>query len=154
MSGSFVHISDLRHGTSRTIGVVAAKPASPGRTSAEPHTTNDMNPEGDGFEISATRLKERLDQGHDLRLIDVREPWEWDLANLEAFGARLIPMATVPQHVQELDPDDEVVVYCRSGARSMRVLRYLQAHGFEKVRNLQGGLLAWSNEVDPTFPQY
>jgi adenylyltransferase/sulfurtransferase len=113
-----------------------------------------MHPDNDGLEISATRLKQRLDQGDDIRLIDVRESWEWDLANLEAFGARLIPMATVPEHVEDLDPNDEVVVYCRSGARCMRVLQYLHTRGFEKVRNLQGGLLAWSNEVDPTFPQY
>ena len=113
-----------------------------------------MSPQDDGIEITATRLKQRLDEGETIRLIDVREPWEWDLANLEAFGARLMPMPTVPQHVDELDPDEEVVLYCRSGARSMRVLQYLYARGFGRVRNLQGGLLAWSNEVDPSFPQY
>jgi adenylyltransferase/sulfurtransferase len=113
-----------------------------------------LDSQDDGLEISATRLKRRLDNGDALHLIDVREKWEWDLANLESFGARLMPMSTVPQHVDELDPAEEIVVYCRSGARSMRVLQYLYARGFERVKNLQGGLLAWSNEVDPTFPQY
>lgn len=113
-----------------------------------------MTFEDNDIEISATRLKERLDSGEPLQLIDVRESWEWDLANLSDYGARLVPMSTIPDHIQDMDPADEIVVYCRSGARSMRVLQYMYARGFERVRNLRGGLHAWSTEVDPTFPQY
>jgi adenylyltransferase/sulfurtransferase len=111
-----------------------------------------MHDDDDGVEITATRLKQRLDQGDSITLIDVREPWEWERANLEALGAQLIPLTSIPQHIDELDPSHEFVLYCRSGARSMRAVRFLHAHGFQRTRNLQGGLLAWSNEVDPTFP--
>ncbi|MGH7502507.1 MAG: rhodanese-like domain-containing protein [Longimicrobiales bacterium] len=108
----------------------------------------------DGIEITAADLKRRLDQGDPVTLIDVREPWEWDLANLESHGARLMPLMTIPERLNEFDASRAYVLYCRSGSRSMRALQFMHAHGFQNVRNLQGGLHAWSNEVDPTFPQY
>ncbi len=105
-------------------------------------------------EIGAAELKERLDRGDPIALIDVREPFEWGIANLEGYGARLIPMDDVPARVDELDPGDEIVFICRSGARSMQVTEYLRQRGFARARNLRGGVLAWGEEVDPSFPRY
>jgi adenylyltransferase/sulfurtransferase len=105
-------------------------------------------------EITPTELKERLDRGDRLTLIDVREPFEWDIANLEAHGARLIPMQQVPHRMDEIDPAEEIVLYCRSGARSANVLGFLRQHGYERLLNLDGGILAWSDEVDPSVRKY
>lgn len=105
-------------------------------------------------EISATELKQRLDTGEPLTLVDVREPFEWRIANLGEQGARLIPMGELADRVDELDPDAEIVFYCRSGARSRTVAKYLATHGFARVMNLKGGIIAWSEEVDPTLPTY
>ncbi|MBB4637197.1 molybdopterin-synthase adenylyltransferase MoeB [Longimicrobium terrae] len=112
-------------------------------------TDNEMIPE-----ITPTELKQRLDRGDRLTIIDVREPMEWDIGNLEPQGARLIPLAQVPERLDEISPDEEIVLQCRSGARSGQALQYLQAQGYERVLNLRGGILAWSDEVDPTIPKY
>jgi adenylyltransferase/sulfurtransferase len=114
-------------------------------------------PENDMFgvpEITPTKLKERLDRGDKLTIIDVREPHEWEIGNLEPQGARLIPMGEVPERLDEISPDDEVVLQCRSGGRSAQVLHFLRAQGYERLLNLKGGILAWSDEVDPSIPQY
>ncbi|WP_043097976.1 molybdopterin-synthase adenylyltransferase MoeB [Kallotenue papyrolyticum] len=85
-------------------------------------------------------------------VIDVREPHEWEIAHLP--GARLIPLATLPAHLHELERDAPIVVHCRSGARSAQATRLLRDAGFRNVRNLEGGILRWADEVDPSLPKY
>lgn len=102
-------------------------------------------------EISAKDLKRRLDAGDDIVVLDVREPHE---AKIATIGGVLIPMGELPARMHELDADKEIVVYCRTGSRSTRVVEFLQASGFDKVLNLKGGIYAWSNDVDPTLPKY
>ena len=123
-----------------------------GYTPAETTLENKMS--GDVPEITPTELKERLDRGERLTIVDVREPFEWDIANLEPYGARLIPMKEIPQRLEEIDPADEIVLQCRSGARSANVLGFLRQHGYERLLNLKGGILAWADEVDPGIPTY
>ena len=106
-------------------------------------------------EITPTELKERLDRGERPVIIDVREQWEWDLGNLQPHGARLIPLKTLPQRLDEVPRDTEVVLQCRSGGRSAQALQYLRAQGYDNpLLNLSGGILAWSDEVDPSIPKY
>jgi adenylyltransferase/sulfurtransferase len=103
-------------------------------------------------EITPAELKRRLDAGENIFLLDVREPVEWQICRLE--GAVLMPMHTVPARMHELDSAKEMVVYCRSGKRSAQIVAFLKAAGFRRVKNLQGGILQWSDEVDPTVPKY
>ncbi len=105
-------------------------------------------------EMTPTELKRRLDRGEPLAIIDVREPHEWDIANLAPYGARLIPMRQIGGRLDELDADAEIVLQCRSGARSATVLRQLRDAGFTRVWNLAGGIRAWADEIDPTLPKY
>ena len=102
-------------------------------------------------EITPVELAERLDAG-DVDLIDVREPHEWDIARIP--GARLIPLGQFPAAIPSLDRDRDIVVQCRSGVRSANAVRQLQAAGFTRVRNLAGGILRWSDDVDPTVVKY
>ncbi len=104
--------------------------------------------------ITPRSLKERLQRGERLRLLDVREPHEWDIANLGHYGARLIPKNRVLERMGELDTATETVVYCRSGARSAAAIRTLQQHGFKKLLNLEGGINRWAMEVEPELPTY
>jgi sulfur-carrier protein adenylyltransferase/sulfurtransferase len=106
------------------------------------------------FEIDVVDLKGRLDRGDDLELLDVREPFEWRIGNLEEYGARLIPLHALEERIGELDPAREIVVYCRSGARSADVVHFLRERGYDRARNLRGGVLAWSEAIDPSFPRY
>ena len=85
-------------------------------------------------------------------LLDVREPWEFEICHLA--GARHIPMHLVPVRYGELDPDQEIVVICHHGARSFQVAMFLENKGFGAVRNLAGGVEAWAVEVDPTMCRY
>ncbi len=85
-------------------------------------------------------------------LIDVREPREWELARIE--GARLVPLGTLEAAIPSLDRTSDIVVYCKSGARSANAVRQLRAAGFTRVRNLAGGIRQWSDEVDPLVPRY
>ena len=105
-------------------------------------------------EMEVGELKRRLDEGESLTLIDVREPYEWDIGNLGPYGARLIPMNQLQERIAEIDPDDEVVLYCRSGARSGRVLEFMREQGYDRIWNLKGGMLAWSDQIDPSIPKY
>ncbi|MDX1674906.1 MAG: molybdopterin-synthase adenylyltransferase MoeB [Longimicrobiales bacterium] len=105
-------------------------------------------------EITPAELKERLDAGADLDLVDVREPYEWKIFNLGDYGAELIPLDQLQARLEGLDRDREIVFYCRSGARSGDVTRYLRDRGWDNVRNLTGGILRWGDEVDPSTPRY
>jgi molybdopterin/thiamine biosynthesis adenylyltransferase/rhodanese-related sulfurtransferase len=103
-------------------------------------------------EIAPRELAELLRAGDDVDLIDVREPHEWEIGRID--GARLIPLGEFPEHLGEFDSSREIVVQCRSGVRSAKAVRQLQAAGFVRVRNLAGGILRWSDDVDPTIPKY
>lgn len=105
-------------------------------------------------EITATELKTRLDSGDVPRLLDVREPYETAIADLPRHGQVLIPTGELVERLSELDPSDELVVYCRSGSRSAWATAILLQSGFDRVSNLKGGVLAWRAEVDPTLPAY
>jgi sulfur-carrier protein adenylyltransferase/sulfurtransferase len=105
-------------------------------------------------ELTPTELKQRLDAGESFTLIDVREPFEWDISNLEPYGARLLPLDEVVERASELDPSQNIVLYCRSGARSAGAIRQLQRQGFEKLWNLKGGINAWADQVDPSLAKY
>lgn len=111
--------------------------------------------EGAGVpQITPLELKARLDQGDDPLILDVREAHEWDISNLDSLGAVLIPQGQVIERMGELDTAREIVVQCRTGARSAAVVRELQNHGFKKLYNLDGGINRWAREVDPSLPVY
>ncbi len=103
-------------------------------------------------EISVTQLKARMDSGEKLTLIDVREPYEVAIAQIP--GAKLIPLGQIAERAGELDPNSEILLHCRSGKRSADALHILKSKGFKNLKNVTGGILAWSAEVDPTVPQY
>lgn len=104
-------------------------------------------------EISATDLKRRMDEGEDIQVIDVRQPEEWAFAKIE--GAKLIPLGEILNRMSEIDESRETVVHCKMGARSARAVEALQRAGFKgSLKNLRGGITAWSNEVDPKVPKY
>lgn len=105
-------------------------------------------------EITATELKDRFDSETVPTLVDVRESFERDIADLPEVGQLRIPLAEVAARMGEIPRDREVVFYCRSGARSGTVVQYLQAQGFESVVNLKGGVLAWREDVDPSLTAY
>jgi adenylyltransferase/sulfurtransferase len=94
-------------------------------------------------QITAQELKQRLQAGEDLFVLDVREPHEYQAANL---GGKLIPMNEIPQRLDELDRTREIVIHCHAGVRSQRVAEFLHQAGFAKVSNLTGGILAWGNK--------
>ncbi len=104
--------------------------------------------------LSVLELKEQLDKGDAVELIDVREQYEWDIGNLAPQGAKLIPLNELRDRAEEIDRDGDVVVYCRTGARSQRAVDFLRGQGFTRVRNLEGGIHAWSDDVDPSIPKY
>ena len=102
-------------------------------------------------EITPKELKSRLDKGDDLFILDVREPHEYQICNL---NGTLIPLGELPRRVHELDTSREIVAHCRSGKRSAEAVDFLRKAGFRKILNLKGGILAWSDDVDPTVPKY
>ena len=102
-------------------------------------------------QISVKDLKSRIDAGEDVFILDVREPYEYQIANI---GGKLIPQNDVPQRLAEIDRDREIVVQCRSGQRSQRIAEFLQQSGYQKVTNLAGGILAWADEIDPKVQKY
>jgi rhodanese-related sulfurtransferase len=106
----------------------------------------------DDVEMAPIELKKRLDRGENIFLLDVREPMEWNICRLP--GATLIPLGQVPHRMHELNSADFIVAYCRSGARSLKAVQFLHNAGFRKIKNLTGGTLAWSDQVDPSMPKY
>jgi molybdopterin/thiamine biosynthesis adenylyltransferase/rhodanese-related sulfurtransferase len=102
-------------------------------------------------EMTPRELKARLDHGDDLFILDVREPHEYQICHL---NGHLIPLGDLPRRVSELDSSREIVAYCRSGKRSADAVEFLRQAGFRKIWNLKGGILAWSDEVDPSVPKY
>lgn len=104
------------------------------------------------WEVSAAELKQKLDGDSDLVLLDVREPEERATATIDP--SLHIPMGDIPARVQELDPDQHIVVYCHHGVRSLNVTAWLRQQGFEQVQSLRGGIDRWSREVDPKVPLY
>jgi molybdopterin/thiamine biosynthesis adenylyltransferase/rhodanese-related sulfurtransferase len=125
-----------------------------GITPDAPSTGDDEMDDGGIPEINPTELKARLDRGDPLIIVDVREPFEWDIGNLGEYGARLIPLGQLPARADEIDPGAEVVLLCRSGVRSAHALEYLHSRGYPRLWNLEGGILAWSDQVDPSIPRY
>jgi molybdopterin/thiamine biosynthesis adenylyltransferase/rhodanese-related sulfurtransferase len=102
-------------------------------------------------EMQVEELKRRLDAGDDLFVLDVREPHEYQICNI---NGHLIPLGDLPKRVNELDSSREIVAHCRSGVRSAKAVAFLQQSGFKKVHNLAGGILAWADRVDPRMPKY
>jgi len=102
-------------------------------------------------QISVTEFKHKVDSGEDIFLLDVREPHEYQIANLGGF---LIPLGDLPSRVHELDSSREIVLHCKSGGRSQRAAEFLQQAGFRKIQNLAGGIQAWSEQIDPKVPRY
>ena len=105
-----------------------------------------------GFAISPKELKASLDKGDKLALVDVREEWEYSLAKLD--GSILIPLGTLPQSLTRLNRDAEIIAICHHGMRSADATNFLLQQGFANVKNLVGGIDAWSTQVDGTVPRY
>ena len=103
-------------------------------------------------EIEVTALKARLDRGDKVNLIDVREPHEFQICRIP--GSTLIPLGDLPKRVSEINVGDEIMVHCKSGARSAKAADFLRQSGFKRVLNVKGGILAWSDRVDPSVPKY
>src|SRR5438094_3032807 len=102
-------------------------------------------------DMQVEELKRRLDAGEDIFVLDVREPHEYQICNINGY---LIPLGDLPKRVHELDSSREIVAHCRSGARSAKAVNFLRQAGFRKVHNLAGGILAWADRVDPKMPKY
>jgi rhodanese-related sulfurtransferase len=99
-------------------------------------------------EITVEELKEKLDE---VSVLDVREPHEYEVANI---GARLIPLGELPERLIELDREETFAVHCKTGGRSARAVKLLKEAGFQDVYNVKGGITAWSEEIDPGVPKY
>ena len=104
------------------------------------------------LEIAPAELKQTLDRGEKVLLIDVREPWEHNIGHIA--DSKLIPMGSIPANLQAIDSGEPVVVYCHHGMRSLDVTVWLRAQGVEDVRSLAGGIDRWSLEVDSKVPRY
>jgi molybdopterin/thiamine biosynthesis adenylyltransferase/rhodanese-related sulfurtransferase/molybdopterin converting factor small subunit len=103
-------------------------------------------------EITSVELKQRLDRGDRLYIVDVREPNEYQINRIE--GSTLIPLGDIPKRYVELDPNEEIVVQCKVGGRSAKAADFLRSKGFTRVLNLKGGILDWIDKVDPSQPKY
>jgi adenylyltransferase/sulfurtransferase len=106
---------------------------------------------GEVPEITVQELKGRLENGNRVSVLDVREPHEYEVANI---GARLIPLNELPERLVELDRDEPLAVHCKTGGRSARAVKLLRDAGFQNVYNVKGGIDAWSEEIDPSVPKY
>jgi len=107
---------------------------------------------GDDFDVQAEELKRWLDEGRDLVVLDVRTPLEHDIAHLE--GARLVPLQELRDRLGELDPAATIVAHCHTGMRSAQAVSFLRRMGYDRARNLAGGIDAWSTRIDPAVPRY
>ncbi|HEY3131901.1 MAG TPA: molybdopterin-synthase adenylyltransferase MoeB [Acidobacteriota bacterium] len=107
---------------------------------------------GSEWEITPLELKQRLDRGDKLFILDVREPHEYQICRLE--GSHLIPLGEIPQRVAELNSADEIIVHCKMGGRSAKAVDFLRQAGFKKLKNLKGGIDLWAQTVDPSVPRY
>jgi adenylyltransferase/sulfurtransferase len=108
---------------------------------------------GDGIvDVSPRELKARIDRGDDIQLVDVRERWEWDIARIPS--ARLIPIGELGSRLDELNRSRDVVLYCKTGVRSLRAAELLRESGFGRVGNMSGGVIRWSEQVDPSVVRY
>jgi adenylyltransferase/sulfurtransferase len=105
-----------------------------------------------GPAVTVEELKAKLDHGEQPFILDVREPNEWQICRIP--GATLIPLGQLPQRVGELDRTREMVVHCKMGGRSAKAVAFLRQQGFDRVHNLDGGILAWIDRVDPSQPKY
>jgi len=106
----------------------------------------------DNLEITPADVKERLQQGEKLVLIDVREPWEYALCRIE--GAKHVPLGTLAASLEALPDVDEVICYCHHGMRSLDAAAWLRFQGIERAKSLAGGIERWSIEIDPKVPRY
>ncbi len=106
------------------------------------------------WEITPAQLKDKLDHRENITIIDVREPHEWQIANLASYGARLIPLGEFPHRLNEISPADDIVVHCKVGGRSAQAYEVLQQAGYTKIKNLKGGILAWADQVDRSMQKY
>jgi adenylyltransferase/sulfurtransferase len=116
-----------------------------------PETPQEKNVKNGIPQLTVKELKARRDAGDDIFLLDVREPYEVQIAQI---GGTVIPQNDVPQRLAEIPRDREIVVHCRSGARSQRIAEFLKQSGYQNVVNLAGGILAWSDEIDPSVQKY
>ncbi|MGB2964562.1 MAG: molybdopterin-synthase adenylyltransferase MoeB [Anaerolineales bacterium] len=117
-----------------------------------PARDHDQGSAGEEWDITALELAAKLKEGTEVRLIDVREPHEREISNLE--GSEIFPLGQFASRLSELDSSQEIVLFCKAGTRSTRALEILASAGFKKVKNLKGGINAWANEVDPNLPIY
>lgn len=117
----------------------------------KPETKQEQTVKNGIPQITVQELKQRRDAGENLFVLDVREPYEYQIANI---GGTLIPQNEVPQRLAEIDRNREIVVQCRSGGRSQRVAEFLAQQGYANVKNLAGGILAWADAIDPTITKY
>src|SRR5580704_5121889 len=117
-----------------------------------PHREEEAKPVTASGEIDAVELKAKLDRVDDFKLIDVREPHEFQICRIP--GSTLIPLGELPKHLHELDPSAEYVMHCKMGGRSAKAVDLMKQSGFKKVLNMTGGITAWSDKVDPTVPKY
>jgi sulfur-carrier protein adenylyltransferase/sulfurtransferase len=103
-------------------------------------------------EISVEELKEKRERGDRVTVLDVREPHETQISDLE--GSVKVPLGTLPANLNRFSKDDEIVVYCRTGGRSAQAVEFLRAAGFEKAKNLTGGINRWAERIDPEMRRY
>ena len=103
-------------------------------------------------EICVEDLKAKQDRGDKFVLLDVREQYEYDIAKIQ--GSQLIPLGELHSRMSELDSADEIVIHCKTGVRSAKAVRQLQKAGFAKLFNVEGGIGAWADRVDPSVPKY
>ena len=106
----------------------------------------------DDLEIMPLDVKQRLDRGEKVLLVDVREPWEYQMCRID--GAQLIPLGSIPANLQALDTGAVVICYCHHGVRSLDVAVWLRGQGIEGAQSMAGGIERWSREVDPAVPRY
>src|SRR5580692_8109663 len=117
-----------------------------------PHQEAPPEPVATTGDIEPTEVKAKLDRGDKFTLVDVREPHEFQICRIP--GSVLIPLGELQKRLAELDPSSEIVAHCKSGVRSGKAVDFLKQQGYKKVRNMKGGILAWSDKVDPTVPKY